>query len=152
MTRLSLHGLACFVVTCVALLGSPDGVGGATRRAGAPQTARVGREFKVRVGRAVTFKRESLRLKFASVENDSRCPKDVTCVWAGNAEVLIEVSTTGARGKRTLRLNTNASRQSAGEGRYRRYTVKLVGLSPYPRSGHKIEAGEYTATLLVVKE
>ena len=129
----------------VALLGSPAG-------AGAAQAARVGREFKLEAGRAVTLERGSLRLRFKSVAADSRCPVDVTCVWAGNAEVLVEVGGSGWRGKRTLTLNTNASPERAGEGRYGRYTVKLVGLSPQPRSNRKIAAGQYTATLLVSKE
>jgi hypothetical protein len=139
-----LHGVVCLILTNV-VFSIPDG-------AGAVQAARVGREFKLRAGRAVTFEGDNLWLKFASVAEDSRCPVDVNCVWAGNAEVLFEVGAKGGRGKKTLRLNTNASGQGAREGKYGRYTVKLLGLSPQPRSGRKIAAGEYTATLLVVKE
>jgi len=151
-TRGLLYGVVWLLVTNVALAGSLGGVGGLARRGGAAQVARVGREFKVRDGRAVTFEGESLWLKFAAVAADSRCPADVTCVWAGNAEVLIEAGTKGKRGKRTLRLNTNASPQGAGEGKFGRFTVKLLELSPQPRSGRKIAPGQYTATLLVSKE
>ena len=150
--RFSLSGLALLGMTSVTLLVSPVGVGAVARRGGGAQAARVGHEFRVRVGRVVTFGRENLRLRFASVAEDSRCPVDVTCVWAGNAEVLVEVGAKGGRGARVLRLNTNASRQGAGEGEFRQYRVKLVGLSPQPRSGRKIAAREYTATLLVVRE
>lgn len=143
MTRLTLHGLAWLVMTGVVLLGSPGG-------AGAAGSARVGREFKVRVGQAVTLEGEGVRLKFKAVEEDSRCPVGVACVWAGNAEVLLEVGARGAR--RTLKLNTNESLRKAGEGKYRRYTIKLLGLNPRPAREGKIAAGEYTATLLVVKE
>jgi hypothetical protein len=118
----------------------------------AAQTARVGRGFKLKVGRVVTLDGGSLRLRLARVASDSRCPEDVECVWAGNAEVLVEVGARGWRGKKTLRLNTNASPERAGEGKYGRYTLKLVGLSPRPRSTRKIAAGQYTATLLVSKE
>jgi hypothetical protein len=140
------------VMTNVALFGGDGGAEPAARPAGATQVARVGREFKVKVGRVVTFAGESLRLRFASVAEDSRCPVNVNCVWAGNAEVLIEVGTKGGRDKQVLRLNTNAGTQGAGEGKYRGYTLKLVGLSPQPRDGRKIAAGAYAATLLVVKE
>jgi hypothetical protein len=116
------------------------------------QVARVGREFKVKAGRTITLDGGSLRVRFARVASDSRCPVDVTCVWAGNAELLFEVSAKGGRGMKTLRLNTNASTERPGEGEYRRYTLKLVGLSPQPRSNRKIPAGQYTATLLVSKE
>jgi hypothetical protein len=139
----------------VALLGGAVEVFGATtlsRGAAAAQSARVGREFKIKVGRTLTLIGETLRLRFVRVASDSRCPTGVECVWAGNAEVLIEISAGGARGKRTLSLNTNAGQERAAEGTYRRYTVKLVGLSPYPQSGRKIRPSEYTATLLVVKD
>lgn len=152
MKRFLINGLAWVVVTNVALLGSPDGAAGATRLRGAAQAARVGREFKVRAGRTVTLGGENLRLRFASVAEDSRCPEGVNCVWAGNAEVLIEVGAKGGRGRKLLRLSTNAGARGAVEGKYLRYTVRLVGLSPRPREGRKIPAGEYTATLLVVKD
>jgi hypothetical protein len=118
----------------------------------AAQTARVGREFKIRAGRVVTLDGGRLRVRFVRVAEDSRCPVDVDCVWAGNAEVVVEVGGRGWRGKRLLTLNTNASPERPGEDRYGRYTIKLVGLSPQPRSNRKIAAGQYTATLLVSKE
>jgi hypothetical protein len=136
----------------VALLGGSVEAVAAPRRVTATRAERVGREFKIKVGRTVTFRGEALRLRFKRVTSDSRCPTGVECVWAGNAEVLIEVSAGGARGQRTLSLNTNAGQERAAEGTYRRYTVKLVALSPYPQSGRKIRPGEYTATLLVSKE
>jgi hypothetical protein len=118
----------------------------------AAQTARVGREFNIKVGRVVMLNGGGLRVRLVRVVSDSRCPVDVNCVWAGNAELLFEVGARGWRGKKTLRLNTNASPERAGEGQYGRYTLKLVGLSPQPRSTRKIAAGQYTATLLVSKE
>ena len=152
MTRLSLQRTALLVLVNVALLFGGVEAFAAPRRAAPARTERVGREFKIRVGRTVTFKGESLRLRFVRVPEDSRCPTNVDCIWAGNAEVLIEASAGGARGKRVLALNTNASQGRAGEVEYRRYTVKLVGLSPYPQSTRKIRPGEYIATLLVVKD
>jgi hypothetical protein len=128
------------------------GTAAATRRAAPARAERVGRELKIRAGRTVTFKGESLRLRFVRVADDSRCPTNVDCIWAGNAEVLIEASAGGASGKKVLTLSTNASQGRAGEGEYGRYTVKLVGLSPYPQSTRKIRQDEYIATLLVVKD
>jgi hypothetical protein len=137
-----------FVLMNVAPHGVAAEARGVTRRAA--QAARVGREFKLKAGRSVTFEGKDLRLRFASVASDSRCPVNVNCVWAGNAEVLIEAGAKGGRGrKKTLRLNTNAGPERPGEGKYGHYTVKLLGLSPQPREGRKIAAGQYTATLLV---
>jgi hypothetical protein len=144
--------MALFVAACAALLAGSLTAAGVTRRAGAAQTARVGREFKIKVGGAVTFRGESLRVKLKSVASDSRCPRNVECVWAGNAEVLVETSAKGVRGTKTLRLNTNAGPERPAEGKHRRYTVKLVGLDPYPQNPGKIAPRQYTATLLVTKD
>jgi len=38
---------------------------------------------------------EDINLKFEEVLSDSRCPKDVECVWAGEAKVLIEIYQNG---------------------------------------------------------
>jgi len=139
-------------VACVVLLGVRGAAHGVTRRARAAQAARVGREFRLRAGRTVTLAREGLRLRLVRVAADSRCPTGVDCVWAGNAEVVVEVGTRNRRVSKTLRLNTNASPERPAEDKYRSYTVKLVELKPYPRAGRKIKQGEYTATLLVTQE
>jgi hypothetical protein len=149
--RLWTSCLALFVITNVMLPGCRGAGSVHSRPEGATQVARVGREFKIKVGQQVTFRREGLRIRFAAVENDSRCPAGLTCVWAGDAEVLLEVSMRGG-GRKRLKLHTTRSRQDAEEGKYRRYRIKLMELGPYPRSDQKITAGEYTATLLVSKE
>jgi len=113
-------------------------------------------EFELRDGQSVAFDggRDGgrLRIRFARVASDSRCPVDVECVWAGNAEVILELRLKGRRGTKTLRLNTNASPERPGEVKYGQYTLKLTGLAPRPRSTGKIAPGQYTATLLVSKE
>jgi hypothetical protein len=144
--------LSLIVAACAALLASPCAAYGVTRRAGAPQSTRAGREFIVRAGRTVTLAREDLRLRFVRVASDSRCPTGVDCVWAGNAEVLVEVGTMNRRVSKTLKLNTNASPERPAEDKYRGYTVKLVGLKPHPRANRKVRQGKYTATLLVVRD
>jgi hypothetical protein len=114
------------------------------------QVVRQGQEFKLKAGRQVTVKGAKLRIRFVAVENDSRCPADVTCVWAGNAAVQLQLGT--GSGSKTVTLNTSKSPSFLGETEYRGYKVKLVELSPYPRSDRKIARRDYTATLLISKE
>ncbi|WP_010230960.1 hypothetical protein [Gillisia marina] len=40
-------------------------------------------------GELFTFKNKSIQFK--KVISDSRCPKDVTCIWAGEAKVLVAI-------------------------------------------------------------
>lgn len=114
------------------------------------ESVRPGREFRLKVGRQVTVKGTKLRIRFVAVENDSRCPSDVTCVWAGNAAVRLQLGT--GRGSKTVTLNTSKGPSFVSESEYQGYKVKLVELSPYPRSDRKIARRDYTATLLVSKE
>ncbi len=114
------------------------------------EVAHFGQEFKLRVGNQVGFDGGSLKIKFLSVANDSRCPKDVTCVWVGNAEVLLEISESGDIA--IVKLNTHKGFQSAREGKYLGYRVELIDLSPYPHKGKRIEPTDYVVTLVVSKD
>lgn len=45
--------------------------------------------YKLALGTRADFGDRSV--KFVKVISDSRCPKNVTCVWAGEAKVLLEI-------------------------------------------------------------
>jgi hypothetical protein len=138
------------VITCFVLLSCLSAAGGNGNAAGAMEAVRLNRPFTLKTGQQVTAKGTRLRIKFAAVEEDSRCPANVTCVWAGNAAVRLELSTDG-RDRESLTLNTARSSTLVGERQYRGYTVRLVGLNPYPQSAQKIAAHDYVVTLLISK-
>jgi hypothetical protein len=52
-------------------------------------------EFKLKVGESAKALREGLKVEFDSVAEDSRCPRGVTCIWAGNAKILLKVEKDG---------------------------------------------------------
>jgi hypothetical protein len=137
-------------VICFLLFGFANAADGTTKPKTSSEVPRLGRPFKLRVGQQVTLRGERLGIKFAAVEGDSRCPSDVTCVWAGNAAVRLDVSV-NRRHVKSMTLNTSKGSSFVGEQEYQGYKVKLVDLSPYPRSDLKIAAGDYVVTLLVSK-
>jgi len=146
--RRRLHLRLVFLATSCLLLFSSG-----TLAVGSPfakQVGRIGREFKLQVGKQVTVKGSKLKIKFVGVDNDSRCPSDVTCVWGGNAAVRFQLST-GSRSK-TVTLNTSKASSFISEVTFQGYRVQLTELSPYPRSDRKIEKRDYVTTLLVSKE
>src|SRR4030095_14946598 len=51
----------------------------------------------LRVGQQKSAARGEVRIKFIKVLEDSRCPINARCVWAGNAK--IQVRLTDARGR-----------------------------------------------------
>ena len=44
---------------------------------------------KLYLGEAMLF--EDLEVRFVEVVEDSRCPKNVNCIWAGEVTILVEV-------------------------------------------------------------
>ena len=137
-------------VAAAMLLGCLGGVYEQPQGGGDRVSVRLGQEFKLRVGQRAAVKGERLKVRFASVANDSRCPEGVTCVWAGNAEVLVEAEAGG--GPTVLGLNTHGGADYPKEGRHRQYSIGLVALDPRPGRNGGVKAADYVATLVIRKE
>lgn len=145
-SRLMSLCLICFV-----LLGCASAADGITKRKVSTTVARLGRPFTLRAGRQIALQGQKLRIRFAEVTQDSRCPVDVTCVWGGNAAVRIDVTTNG-RSEESLTLNTAKGPAFVNEAVYEGFKVKLVDLKPSRRSDRKVPPGDYVVTLLVTKK
>ncbi len=108
--------------------------------------AQGSQEISLRLNKQAKASRSNLTIKFVAVE-DSRCPKDVECVWAGNAKVTIKV--TNRRGQsQTFELNTNMEKKSA---KFDGYEIKLGTVTPYPRSNIRINQYGYTASFTITR-
>ena len=84
-------------------------------------------------------------LKFLITEiNDSRCPSDVVCVWAGKADVKIEIE---APQKGSLTLSTYDNRIDT----FGVYVFQLIDVSPYPISTKNIELKDYDVKLKITE-
>ena len=108
----------------------------------------LGEEFNIRNGEEVVIKGEKLRISFKSVLNESRCQTGVTCVWAGNAEVVIEISKK-ANKRLVAKLNTQSEPK---EITYKGFKIKLVALNPYPKVNEPIPQKDYKASLVVTRD
>lgn len=86
-----------------------------------------------------------LKIKFIEVLEDSRCPVDVDCIWAGNARVKIEV-VSQRLGTKVFELNTNGEpRGNQIDG----YAIELTGLTPSLRSDRPVKNEDYRASIMV---
>jgi hypothetical protein len=113
-------------------------------------TPAVNEEFTLAPGQTAGVEGTNLRLTFEKVSEDSRCPVDVTCIWEGDAVVVLKVKTEADEVTREVHTQ-------GGEPRSRKapagdYVVTLVKLEPAPRSTAPIEPSAYRATLLVARE
>ncbi len=101
-------------------------------------------------GEQLEFGDKSIRFK--EVISDSRCPKDVTCVWAGEAKVLIEIFEKGKLiNKKLVVINPSAIDEiplqfSAGGGIY---YISAFRLFPYPSAASKKDKIDYALELQV---
>jgi hypothetical protein len=89
-----------------------------------------------------------LEIRFQSVASDSRCPKGETCVWEGDATVVVSVRGYGAPAAR-VELHTSAKGPS--EAVHGEWTIRLLSLDPYPVTGHAVDPATYVATIAVAR-
>lgn len=90
-----------------------------------------GSTMMLSTGKSLTLE-DGLRVTLAAV-NDSRCPKDVQCIWQGELSPVLELSGGALDGIVTVALGTERTRSAAAGP----YAVTLVG------------ATESTATFVV---
>ena len=84
---------------------------------------------------------------FKEVISDSRCPKSVNCVWAGDAEVLLEIRKDNeicAEYRAKVGDSTDLDLQLPQLGSI---NLKLLGLTPYPETPRKIKQSEYKVVI-----
>lgn len=110
------------------------------------QTAVVGERFSL--PHAGTASLGDLRITFSAVTVESRCPKSVVCVWAGDAAILLEVRK-GVE-TRTVELHTSPPQPRTGDAFG--YRIELVDLEPYPDAPGDLKPSAYLAHLVVERE
>ena len=81
-----------------------------------------------------------LMVSFGQVLGDSRCPVDVVCVWAGNAEVELGIRM-GMGPTVPLRVNTTLEPRFADWSGVR---VTLLEVLPQPRAGDPPRPEDYS--------
>jgi hypothetical protein len=107
----------------------------------------LGSTFQLSIGQTARLKSEDLAITFRDVLEDSRCPVDVQCVWAGHAKVALELSQSG-KARQTVELSSNLEPR---EAIYEGFRVRFEGLLPQPRSHQPIRRGDYRLSLSVSK-
>lgn len=100
---------------------------------------------KIGVGKQKTATTDKLKIKFVTMVEDSRCPTDTNCIWAGNAKIKIKVTDFRGRTK-FFDLNTGSQPQAAT---FAGYDIRLEDLTPAPASNIRINRNGYTATFKI---
>ena len=93
---------------------------------------------------------EGLSVSFVNVPEDSRCPRSVTCIWAGQAKVVIGVVHTATGedlGVREMVLGGGG--REAVTASFGRYSVEVLTLDAHPAEPDQGDRPDYTVTLMV---
>ncbi|HEX9130183.1 MAG TPA: hypothetical protein VF850_13565 [Gemmatimonadaceae bacterium] len=107
--------------------------------------AEPGVAFSLPIGKTAVINGSGTRLTFNEVRNDSRCPADVTCVWAGDAEVVVTISRNGSPDDtRILSFIPPNNQTTSGDLR-----IRLADLAPVPRQSDGNAPRAYVVQLVV---
>ena len=112
-------------------------------------SADLGKQFYLKVGQTESVEPGNIQVKLIKVTDDSRCPSDVTCIWAGEVKVVLNITIDGEDSGETiltLGANNNDDQNVKNIGGY---YVKVIAVNPYPATTKTIEQSDYIATLIV---
>ena len=105
-----------------------------------------GEPFELGPGQTAEIRGTDERIRFAAVEEDSRCPTGAQCIVAGKARIRLEVSRGGER-PAVVELGTaERSADAERDG----HTIRLLELTPHPSTKRSIQPADYRARLVVV--
>ena len=106
-------------------------------------------------GQNIFLKEYKMNVTFKRIVEDSRCPKDVQCVWAGNATAEVELMGVATR-PRVIQLSTTNDENKGNftKQNFNGYTISLIEISPETTSGKGFKdlQGSYKIALQFEKE
>jgi hypothetical protein len=126
---------ALLVLACNSSPTAPDGSGAVH---GATIVVQFGKSNQVN---------SDLRVSFAQVVEDSRCPASVVCAWQGNGAIRLDIAT--GSGSQSATLNTAGGTPFPREASVGGYAFTLVELSPQRQTPDPIPMQQYRATIQV---
>lgn len=107
-------------------------------------SAKQGQEVSVKIN--TEERANGVRIKFVELVEDSRCPVDTNCIWAGNAKIKVRVTRNGR--SRVIELNTMTN---GSDPVFAGYKFRLTDLDPDLRSNVRINRNGYVARILMTK-
>jgi hypothetical protein len=91
----------------------------------------------------------SLKVSFAQLVEDSRCPQSVVCVWQGNGAIRLDVTTPA--GFQPVKLNTVGHEPFPNQATALGWTFTLLKLEPERKTPDPVPPLLYRATIQVTR-
>lgn len=139
-------GLMISLVALLLVGAQPNAAFSCQRGSGDSITARLDQAFQLGIQQQVIV--DGLTIQFLGISEDSRCPADVQCVWAGQVSARFQVSSNTTPATEVL-LSEGAGTDAQPTTTVDGYQIQLDEVTPYPNSQNPIEPDGYTVTLTV---
>lgn len=136
-----MKALLALCMVCLSVI--PFAAGQETDQITLPQ---LNSPIALHVNESTFLETENLQITLNNID-DSRCPADVTCIWAGEAKAHLSLMHNEKSGNLTLS-TMDKSNTSSFDG----YLFSMLKVDPYPVSTENITDADYLATILVSKE
>jgi len=102
-------------------------------------------EFIIKIEQTALFD-NSLLVEFRSVNNDSRCPEEGTCVWEGLAEIELLFEIDGEKIRKIFSTNEKSVLS------FNNYTIELTNLNNKMNLDGSHRKEDYVVTLNIYKK
>jgi hypothetical protein len=118
--------------------------------ANAPEAkvVKAGDEFDLSPSQSAVVDGGAVTLTFVKVNEDSRCPTDVQCVWAGDVAAAITLGVAGGE-KSPTTIHTNIDPKTTIAGAYK---VEVVNVKPARHSNTTIPQESYVVTFRATRQ
>ncbi|OGF67153.1 MAG: hypothetical protein A2Y62_08915 [Candidatus Fischerbacteria bacterium RBG_13_37_8] len=141
-----LSFILCFTLQTACLLTEPENI--KNNENSPPIPVLPDKQFILKINQTALLKSENIQIEFLRVTADSRCPSDVTCIWAGEVTIELAISKDDVdKGKITL-IN-GASEKLKSFYNIDGYCIDLLKVEPYPSTLQKINPADYSITLII---
>ena len=112
---------------------------------------------EVKITATKCIKRKGYQIILKEVLSDSRCPEGVTCIWAGEVQIVVSLY----QNKKFIEDKTitfSALHNEENADWFSSYLppcqkkIKSIGVSPYPKEGKPIHPKDYSIKIRYLKE
>jgi len=99
---------------------------------------------KVYLGKSIIV--ENFKIEFIEVLQDSRCPKGVHCIWAGEVVILVDLYEDGKKGEqKKITLNPKIELQKRIGNLFfsEQLSLSVLNVLPHPDANIKTQSNRY---------
>lgn len=97
-------------------------------------------------GQEFSLNDNELIIRFLEIVNDSRCPTDVQCIWAGEVSVKVEIEYQG----QTKSMIMTQSGSNESDTQILNFKISF-DIQPYPIDEKQLKPDEYRLSLIVTQ-